>query len=85
MKDKNGYRLPAKENGFVKQSGGTKKCISRKCVHNGKPQDKSNFYRSIQEDDGLCNECKDCRYLRQRVYAKKKSQTTKDFFNTIIG
>lgn len=60
-------------------------CPSKKCIHKGKWQPTTNFYKKPMTKDGLTEECIDCRSVRQKEYTEKKKRDTKDFFNMIIG
>jgi len=62
-----------------------KMCSYSKCKNKGVLQPTTNFYKKPMTKDGLCEECKDCRKLRQKASAQKKKESYHEFFNLIIG
>ena len=63
----------------------SKICSNKKCTHKGKPQEVTNFYKCHCRPDGLTDDCKTCRKKRQKVYAEKQKEVTKNKFAMFIG
>jgi hypothetical protein len=60
-----------------------KKCSLKLCVHGGKLQPLSNFYRNMAYADSLERRCKDCARKGQEKYSLKKKES-RDFVNLFL-
>lgn len=61
----------------------SKICFNKDCVHEGKPQPRSNFSRCIKSKDGKQARCKDC-YKEYRV--RRSGEPKKlDWMKLVIG
>lgn len=64
----------------------TKICTNKKdCKFEGKPQPPENFYKNLRFPDNLSNECKSCKYVRQKKWNDRKKQDTNNFFKLLLG
>lgn len=61
-------------------------CSNKKtCIHKGKLQATSNFFKKFTMKDGYNPECKDCQKERRKEYWAKYKQIKKEQFSFFIG
>lgn len=52
-------------------------CNNPNCIHGGKPQPITNFYKFSEHDDGLYNQCKDCIKEQHKIQRNKNKEKIK--------
>jgi aspartate carbamoyltransferase regulatory subunit len=57
-------------------------CSNKKCVHEGKPQENSEFHRNDRMNDGLQSQCKTCLKI---CWQRKDAKKNHDWMKIIIG